>query len=138
MATNDPRVRIYLNALLNQGGGFTGPEYIPVFRGAQLIGGGFGDVLRGVWRTVFPIAVRGLANFLTGVSHAQAQGADFNSATKNAGIEAGTRVSQDVATSLSNKIRQRGKGKKRHSSSKQVYKGSKCLKVNHVPPKLNF
>jgi len=57
----DPRVQVYMNALGQRGGGGS----IPVFRGAYRYqyGQGFGDVLRGIWRSFFPVVVRGAQSF---------------------------------------------------------------------------
>jgi hypothetical protein len=66
--TEDPRVAIYKDALLNQRGGSS----YPVFRGSSRYqhGAGFGDVLRGIWRVFFPTVIRGASSFFSAGSAA--------------------------------------------------------------------
>ncbi len=58
----DPQTNLYLHYYRAQAGGNL-PAYHGLRRGPQN-GAGLGDILRGIWRTVFPIAARGASTFL--------------------------------------------------------------------------
>jgi len=61
---------------------------LPVFVGARRYpyqgGAGLGDILRGLFRRVLPVAIKGVSSFFSGVSKAQDQGASFKDAAKSA------------------------------------------------------
>lgn len=52
-------------------------------RRAQL-GGGLGDILRGIWRTIFPMAARGASTFLNETLKAKNGGINWGDAAKAA------------------------------------------------------
>lgn len=58
----------------------------PVFKGGRYhqYGHGFGDVLRGAFRFIFPLAARGVSTFLNHTANAHAKGADLKTAAKTA------------------------------------------------------
>jgi len=58
----------------------------PVFAGARFNqqGSGFGDILRGIFRFIFPIAARGVSTFVGEAVKAHDSGADWKTAAKSA------------------------------------------------------
>ena len=84
----------YVKLLSGQRGG----EF-PVFRGARYVqyGNGFGDVLRGIWRTVFPVIARGAATFMQNLASNKEEGKDWSKAAKEAAIPALTETGDLVA-----------------------------------------
>jgi hypothetical protein len=59
-----------------------GGEY-PVFRGGQH-GAGLGDILRGIFRVIAPVALRGISTFASSTLQARDKGASFKDAARSA------------------------------------------------------
>ena len=94
----DPQTALYLQYYKNQAGG-----NLPVFSGARRgqYGAGLGDILRGIFRTVLPIAIRGAASFLgtTLKSH------DSGSTWKNAALNALPSTAQSITNEAVEKLK---------------------------------
>ena len=69
----DSQANLYLRYYRAQAGGNL-PAYHGVRRGGQY-GTGLGDILRNIWRTIFPIAARGASTFLNETLKARDTGA---------------------------------------------------------------
>lgn len=118
------------------GGGGGGGDY-PVFRGARRFpqyGAGIGDFFRGLFRTMFPVALRGAATFVNEAVREQGEGASLGQAAKAALKPALGAVLNEVIArqkkSDAEKLLQAGSGKrkrkkksKRRRQSTRVYKG---------------
>ena len=78
----DPRVAMFQSALTQCGRG----QPIQVFRGTSRYqyGAGFGDVLRSIWRFVFPVAKHGLATLMKVGGEAYMQNGNAMGAIKSA------------------------------------------------------
>ena len=94
----DPQTALYIQYYKNQAGG-----NLPVFSGARRgqYGAGLGDILRGIFRTVLPIAIRGAASFLgtTLKSH------DSGSTWKNAALNALPSTAQSITNEAVEKLK---------------------------------
>jgi len=77
----DPQTNLYLRYYSAQAGG-----QLPTFNGARRgqYGAGLGDILKGIWRTIFPIAARGASTFLSETLRAKDSGSDWAAAAKSA------------------------------------------------------
>ena len=77
----DPQTNLYLRYYNAQSGGA-----LPTFNGARRAqyGSGLGDILRGIWRTIFPIAARGASSFLSEAVRAKDAGGSWGAAAKAA------------------------------------------------------
>lgn len=71
----------YLRYYVAQHGGA-----IPVFRGSRTHqdGGGIGDILRGIWRWLAPVALRGVSSFAANTLKAHEEGKTLGEAAKSA------------------------------------------------------
>ena len=79
----DPRVELYKNAFSGrQSGG--GGGYIPKFYGAYRYqnGGGFGDVMKGLFRRFWPVAKEGFAAFLRAGGESMKEGGHMEGRAK--------------------------------------------------------
>lgn len=79
----DPQAEAYYRLFTGQQ---RGGSLLPVFRGAPYYqqGGGFGDILKGIFRFLLPVAVRGATTFLDSAARAQESGASIKEAAKAA------------------------------------------------------
>ena len=80
----DPRVELYKAAFSQRGG--AGGAYIPKFYGTyryQQHGGGLGDMFRGIWRWVKPVAQKGLEALLRSGGESMSQGSTWKEALKS-------------------------------------------------------
>ena len=112
------RDAIYYNYYSQRGGDFQ------VFKGTRYVqyGSGFGDVLRGIFRHVFPVVIRGAASFIGNMLHNRDEGQNWSSAAKSAIAPAASTILSETQ----NQIKQRGSGKKRkHKSKKNKQSGGK-------------
>lgn len=75
----DPRYGAYCRYYEAQSGGA-----LPVFRGGRQSGEGLGDILRGIFRFLAPIALRGISTFAGHTLDAHQKGATFSEAAKSA------------------------------------------------------
>ena len=124
----------------------------PVFKGARYVqyGNGFGDVLRGIWRTVFPVMARGAATFMQNLASNKEEGKDWSKAAKEAAIPALTETGDELGGLIGMPgagryaRRMMGLGKRRKRRAKSiVYKRknpkSKKSKLTFTAiPKYNF
>lgn len=80
----DPRVDLFKHAMLGQSGG--GLDDIRIFTGAPRYqyGQGFGDVLRGIWRTIVPVAMRVGKTFFKQGAASLKEGESFQDSIKSA------------------------------------------------------
>ncbi len=120
----------------NGGGGGGGGDY-PVFRGARRYhqyGAGIGDFFRGLFRTMFPVALRGAATFVNEAVREQGEGASIGQAAKAAFKPALSAVLNEVIARQkkadADSLQQSGSGKKksnrkRRRASSAVYKGGR-------------
>ena len=81
---DNPAVQNYINFFERRQQHGSGMDY-PVFAGARFNqqGSGFGDILRGIFRFIFPIAARGVSTFVGEAVKAHDSGADWNCAAKS-------------------------------------------------------
>jgi hypothetical protein len=77
----DPQTNLYLRYYSAQAGG-----QLPTFNGARRgqYGAGLGDILKSIWRTIFPIAARGASTFLSETLRAKDSGSDWGAAARSA------------------------------------------------------
>ena len=117
----DPnREAFYYNYYSQRGGEFQ------VFRGARYVqyGTGFGDVLRGIFRHVLQVGIKGAVSFIGNLLQNRDEGQNWSSAAKSAIAPAASTILSETQ----NQIKQRGSGKKRKSKKKcksKVFKGKK-------------
>jgi hypothetical protein len=81
---DNPGVQNYVKLFKNvQEGG--GANY-PIFHGTRYsqYGNGFGDILRGIFRFILPIAARGVSTFVGETVKAHDSGADWKTSLKSA------------------------------------------------------
>lgn len=113
----DPQSSGYLQYYRSQQGG-----QLQAFRGARFAptqgGNGLGDILRGIFRAVFPIAARGASTFLTEAVNAQASGKGWKEAARSAiaptiGTVARSALEEASAAAQSGTGKHRGKSRKR-------------------------
>ena len=106
----DPQTNLYLRYYTAQSGG-----ELSAFHGSRRgqTGDGLGDILRGIWRTIFPIAARGASTFLTETIRAKEAGGDWRDAAKAALAPAAHSVLSD-GLSAAGVGRQSGSGRRRH------------------------
>lgn len=106
----DSQTQNYLQYYTAQSGGS-----LSVFEGHRGIGQngrGLGDILRGVWRTVFPILARGATTFLGETLKAKTDGGmDWGAAAKSALTPAAQQVLSGTSSALD--AAQKGRGRKR-------------------------
>lgn len=116
MAIPDARSEAYFELFRAQRGGS-----LPIFQGINnryQTGQGFGDVFRGIWRTVLPVVLSGAKAFLGAFGDAQAQGSSIRDSLK-ASIAPTALASMQAASDKLLKKSQEGHGRKR------LYKGKK-------------
>ena len=96
----DAQTNVYLNYYKAQSGGrlsgFVGN------RSSSQTGAGLGDILRGIFRTIFPIAARGVSTFLYETLKAKDGGSDWGSAAKAAFAPATKEVASGALSEISN------------------------------------
>ena len=70
----DPQTNLYLRYYSAQAGG-----QLLTFNGARRgqYGAGLGDILKGIWRIIFPIAARGASTFMSETLPAKDSGCDW-------------------------------------------------------------
>ena len=110
---------------LQSGGGSV--EY-PIYHGARFYqnGNGFGDILRGVFRFILPIAASGATTFLGEMMKSRDAGADWKTSARNAISPTATNVLTKAVEQVQK--RQVGTGRRRKRKSKQYKK-----KINKHP-----
>jgi len=130
-------------------GGGSGGEF-PVYRGARRFpqyGAGIGDFFRGLFRTLFPVALRGAATFVNEAVREQGEGATLGQAAKAAFKPAlGAVLNEVIARQKkadAETLQQSGSGKKKRSSRKRkrtssVYKGGSKRRKTMKKIKYNF
>ena len=100
----------------------SGSGILPAFEGSVYQdGSGLGDVLRSVFRAVFPIISSGASTFLRGAAEGLGQGKSLGDAARGALAP----TAQDIVGHAVNRITQKGGGRrrKRHQKPKRrVYK----------------
>lgn len=114
----DPQTNIYLQYYNAQSGG-----QLPAFHGARRgqYGAGLGDILRGIWRTIFPIAAHGASAFLSETLRAKESGGSWGDAAKSAIAPAAHTLMGKAVEKLS-ESGQSGKGKHRRKRRGQRVK----------------
>jgi len=77
----DPQTNLYLRYYSAQAGGS-----LPAFAGARRgqFGSGLGDILRGIFRTIFPVAASGVSTFINETLRAKDAGGSWGAAAKSA------------------------------------------------------
>lgn len=95
----DPQTNLYLSYYTNQSGGA-----LPAFTGARRgqYGAGLGDIFRGIFRTLFPIAAHGANAFLNETLRAKESG---NGSWSEAAKSAISPTAHSILTSTLNTIR---------------------------------
>ena len=128
----NPDSEFYYRFYHNQRGGD-----FPVFRGARYIqyGNGFGDILRNIFRSVFPVVVKGATTFLGDMVRAKEEGQDWKGAAKSAILptaktifsEASQHLTKSEPPSTSEIMNQEGSGRcsRRKRKHTNVYKKQK-------------
>lgn len=94
----DPQTNQYLQYYKAQSGG-----QLNVFAGSRRaqLGGGLGDILRGIWRTLFPIAARGASTFLSETLKSRDSGRGWRDAAKAALAPTVQNVADSAVSKLS-------------------------------------
>ena len=118
----DHQTQSYLEYYNTQTGG-----QLPVFHGARRMqsGSGLGDILRGLFRTVFPIAAHGLGTFLNEAVRRKDAGNSWKDAAKGAIGPTAETVATRAVTAVTNGINstpQSGKGRKRKQPRRNAKK----------------
>ena len=123
MAIPDARSAAYFELFKNQRGG-----YLPVFQGTARYqtGQGFGDIFRGVIRTVLPVLLTGAKAFLSAFGDAQSHGSSLSDSLK-ASIRPTAMASLQAAHDQVSKV-QGGSGRKRLYKHKRKRRKNKKLK----------
>ena len=118
----DPQTDIYLRYYTAQSGG-----QLPAFHGVRRTqyGAGLGDILGGIWRTVFPIALHGIGTFINSTLRARESGIgpagvtpSWGSAAKSALMPTALNLLSKSAEAIESRIKtpaasQAGNGKRR-------------------------
>ena len=111
---HDALVRAYTQ---HYAGTQVGSGMLPAFEGAMYQdGSGLGDVLRSVFRAVFPIFSSGASTFLRGAAEGLGQGKSLGDAAKGA-LEP---TMQDVLGKTVSRVMQKGSGKRRKRRTKRA------------------
>ena len=112
----DPQTNIYLRYYTDQCGG-----RLDTFSGARSgqHGAGLGDILRGIFRTVLPIAAHGATAFLKQTLDGKANGTSWKDSARAAIAPAAQQMLGQALT----KISQSGRGKRKHPSLGKGNKG---------------
>ena len=115
---------------IQSGGGQLDDEY-PVFRGVRYTqyGSGFGDVLRGIFRFILPVAAQAAHTFLGETMKARETGADWKTAAKAALVPTTTGALTQAVDTL--KQTQSGSGKRRKSKKSKQYKKGKRARMDY-------
>lgn len=134
----DPLTESYQRLFTQRGG-----DLLPVFRGSRYYhhGSGFGDILRGIFRFILPVAIKGASTFLGETSRAHDLGVPMKEALKAAikptlgaaATEAVTQFAKKQESQPIHLVNQKGQGKKRKKKKKKVYKeepSPKSVKYN--------
>lgn len=110
---HDALVRAYTQHYAGTQGG---SGILPAFEGSMYQdGSGLGDVLRSVFRNVFPILASGATTFLRGAAEGLTQGKTL----KDSALSALAPAAQDVVGSAIHRVTQRGSGRRRKRKSKR-------------------
>ena len=116
----DSQTNVYLNYYKAQSGGrlsgFVGN------RSSSQTGAGLGDILRGIFRTIFPIAARCVSTFLNETLKAKDGGSDWGSAAKAAIAPATKEVASGALSEISKRLsnNQNGSGRRGRRRSRRV------------------
>lgn len=139
----DPHTNLYLRYYQDQQGG-----QITYFRGAKRyqVGAGIGDVLKGIFRTVLPIAAHGASTFLNEMFQAKGnQAPNWGAAAKAAIVPTARQVIDDSIEKITRRGKQSGSGRKkkyrRRGSGRVAYKrrsNSRKNKKRHSSKKIKF
>lgn len=93
-----------------------GSGILPAFEGtAYQDGSGLGDVLRSIFRTIFPIVTSGASTFLRGAAEGLGQGKSLGEAAKGALAPA----AQDIVGNAVSKVMQRGSGRRKKQTKRK-------------------
>lgn len=133
MSANTEEVNTYVRHYEAQSGGnipvFSGGN-IPVFKGGSVqYGAGIGDFFRGLFRTLFPVALKTVGAFVGNAAEAHAKGASIKDAAKGALKPTLNTAISGVVQAFGNQIGS-GKGYKRRRGNKKRNKRSKKVKFN--------
>ena len=106
----DPQTALYLRYYTQQAGG-----NLPAFSGARRgqYGAGLGDILRGIFRAVFPIAIRGASTFLGETLKARDEGSNWKNAALAALPGTAHNIAADAAEKLKSSATQQTGGRRR-------------------------
>jgi len=117
---------------------------LPVFRGGPYFlaqqGAGFGDVLKNIFKTVFPVALHGLSSFLGETLRARDQGSSWKDAAKSA-IPATAHTVVNQAASQLNSLqkgsgkRRKGRARRRRGKGIRIGKKAKKTPTQHKRPR---
>jgi hypothetical protein len=99
------KTAVYYRYYRSQSGG-----EIPVFRGGRQSGEGLGDILRGIFRFIAPIALRGFSTFAGHTLDAHQKGASLKDAAKSALNPTLNSVTTGIAEQFRGRQQQTGSG----------------------------
>lgn len=131
--SNDPRSDLYFKVYSAQKGG----EF-PVYRGSRYIqyGSGFGDILRSIFRHVFPVVAEGASAFFGNLIQNKNSGSNWQSAAKAAIVPTAKALvestGKQIAQSGNGQPQMSGLGKRKRKKSKKKHKKKKSAKKKRV------
>ena len=141
MAANTDEVNTYVQHYEAQSGGnipvFSGGN-IPVFKGGSVqYGAGIGDFFRGLFRTLFPVALKTVGAFVGNAAEAHAKGASIKDAAKGALRPALNTAISGAVQAFGNQTGS-GKGYKRRRGNKRKKRTRKVKFNSHENEDYNF
>ena len=127
----DSQTNLYLNYYKAQSGG-----RLSGFVGNKgQTGAGLGDILRGIFRTIFPIAARGANAFLSETLKARDGGVSWGEAAKAALAPATREVASGALSEIAKRVNsnQTGSGRKHRRRSRRVARRKFGSTSNNTP-----
>ena len=119
-----------------QSGGGLYDDY-PVFQGVRYYqhGSGFGDILRGIFRFILPVAIQAAHTFLGETMKARESGSDWKTSAKAGLMPAATGALTQTVEKMQEAQTGSGRGRRRSKKHKQ-YKKAKRARIDYS--KWNF
>lgn len=136
----DPQTNLYLNYYTTQSGGA-----LPAFTGARRgqYGAGLGDIFRGIFRTLFPIAAHGASAFLNETLRAKEGGSgSWAQAAKSAISPTAHSILSNTLQTLQNGAQQSGGGqgrrRRRRNGRSGAHRALTTVSASHKPSRRGY